>query len=550
MSIIMFFPGLKFHYMFLLKLISGKKKFSFRGCGWKAIDMTMWPKEHRDWILTIDNLFNQIFGDDFMVYMYDKDKGTSVDKTIESNLLEYHHDQWESEYLQQQTIFSQKENNLNTPMQNHVPKQLDFINEQTTPAAGSAKANSTNDAPNSMCVKAGSSKQPVVIHEEDGAGHTSSPSNDRGQLLCTQLASALSTASARAELAAVNTVVPPVSAITSFPAPLQAQIAYNDPTFVDPFTLLQRPCDTVVTTAEKLLSNERGKGKFPSGVVIQGFGQFSEQGLRTLRTFCTITETNYKVAAEARWLSGLNCTPEELILLQEVLWNRPTSSPILRFDRKSIDVISFCDLAEERYIDSFVIDVCISKYIEESTICGKEDTMYFPTEFLQWMQVNDKAFKIRNLKARALQVARFDNLKQILVPIFMVNHWGLIYINLTSGLLCFDDGLAFRVPLTALPCVKEALDLLLESYPNHPSLQTEFWHRIQSFRRFGMPSQVPVNDKMIGVGSCGIGVIMAARDFIREGPATVDNIKWRYCNMDQHRKDLMLQILRWGGYHL
>ena len=65
-----------------------------------------------------------------------------------------------------------------------------------------------------------------------------------------------------------------------------------------------------------------------------------------------------------------------------------------------------------------------------------------------------------------------------------------------------------------------------------------------------MPSQVPDEDKMIGVGSCGIGVIMAASDFIREGPATVDNIKWRYCNMDQQRKDLMLQILRWVGYHV
>lgn len=35
-----------------------------------------------------------------------------------------------------------------------------------------------------------------------------------------------------------------------------------------------------------------------------------------------------------------------------------------------------------------------------------------------------------------------------------------------------------------------------------------------------MPSQVPIDNKMIGVGSCGIGVIMAARDFIRNGPAT------------------------------
>lgn len=37
-----------------------------------------------------------------------------------------------------------------------------------------------------------------------------------------------------------------------------------------------------------------------------------------------------------------------------------------------------------------------------------------------------------------------------------------------------------------------------------------------------MPSQVPIDNKMIGVGSCGIGVIMAARDFIRNGPATVE----------------------------
>lgn len=45
-------------------------------------------------------------------------------------------------------------------------------------------------------------------------------------------------------------------------------------------------------------------------------------------------------------------------------------------------MIFFCDFVEEWYIDSFVIDVCISKYIEESIICGKEDMMYFLIEFL------------------------------------------------------------------------------------------------------------------------------------------------------------------------
>jgi len=193
--------------------------------------------------------------------------------------------------------------------------------------------------------------------------------------------------------------------------------------------------------------------------------------------------------------------------------------------------------------------VCIGKYIEESTTQGKEDTLHLPTEFFQWMQVNDKAFKLAQLKARASCIGTFNNVQQILVPVFMVNHWGLVYVNLGSQLLYFDDGLTSQVPSTALPSVKEALSLLFELYPHHPALQAKFWHSTQNFKRFGMPSQVPIDNKMIGVGSCGIGVIMAARDFIRNGPATVNNIKWRYCNMDKHRKDLMLQILKWGGHY-
>ena len=66
------------------------------------------------------------------------------------------------------------------------------------------------------------------------------------------------------------------------------------------------------------------------------------------------------------------------------------------------------------------------------------------------------------------------------------------------------------------------------------------------FQRFGMPSQTPVNSKMIGVGSCGIGVIMAANDFILKGPLVIHNFQWRYCDMDVYRKQLMMQILNWS----
>ena len=260
---------------------------------------------------------------------------------------------------------------------------------------------------------------------------------------------------------------------------------------------MQRPCEAVVKAAEKLLTDDSKKGNHPSGITIQGLGQFSERGLAILRKFSVISDTKHRIAAEACWLNQINCTTQQLAALQDVLWNRPTTSVVFRCDHKAIDVLSFWDIVEERYIDSFVIDVCISKYLKESYTQGREDVLYFPVEFFQWMQLDNKAFKLRQLGERASQMTSFTNLQQILVPVHMLNHWGLIYINLVEGVLYFDDGLTSLVPSTALPCVKEALNLLLELYPHHPFLHIKFWQSCQSFKRFGIPSQVPVGDNTI-----------------------------------------------------
>lgn len=113
--------------------------------------------------------------------------------------------------------------------------------------------------------------------------------------------------STRAELAALGALIPPVSSITSIQTPLHVQEVYNNPTFVDPFNLAQRPCESVVNRAEKLLRDEQRKGNHPTGIAIQSFGQFSEAGLRVIRWFCSVAETKCKVAAEARWISMLRC---------------------------------------------------------------------------------------------------------------------------------------------------------------------------------------------------------------------------------------------------
>ena len=63
--------------------------------------------------------------------------------------------------------------------------------------------------------------------------------------------------------------------------------------------------------------------------------------------------------------------------LQDALWHHPASQPILKHGNKRLDTTSFSDLVEERYIDSFVIDICISKFLEESKQSGNKTKFTF-----------------------------------------------------------------------------------------------------------------------------------------------------------------------------
>lgn len=125
---------------------------------------------------------------------------------------------------------------------------------------------------------------------------TSSQSDDNLR----QLLSAMSTAKTRAELAALATLIPQVeSSITSSVLSSHAEVTWNCMVYSDPCCLIQRPCEDTVKHPEKLLSNERKKGRNPTGVTIRGIGHFSGQGLSVLKTFCFIFETRHKVTSEA-----------------------------------------------------------------------------------------------------------------------------------------------------------------------------------------------------------------------------------------------------------
>ena len=81
-------------------------------------------------------------------------------------------------------------------------------------------------------------------------------------------------------------------------------------------------------------------------------------------------------------------------------------------------------------------------------------TVYFSTEFHDWMSSDDKAFQQQQLRESVKELRNINDLDQILLPVYIPNHWGLIFIDLANREMYFNDGMMFAVPPLALPSVK------------------------------------------------------------------------------------------------
>jgi len=76
--------------------------------------------------------------------------------------------------------------------------------------------------------------------------------------------------------------------------------------------------------------------------------------------------------------------------------------------------------------------------------------------------------------------------------------------------------------------MKYLLDVLHELRPNAQCFRSSLWSTADHFERFGMPSQIGCDSTGQGSYSFGVGVILAARDFILEGPSNaVCQVGWK-----------------------
>ncbi|KAK3755530.1 hypothetical protein QZH41_019904 [Actinostola sp. cb2023] len=89
---------LRFQFIKAKECIDKRKKtFHFRGCGWGKKPAS-WSNDYA-WIVTIVALFDELYGNDHIHYVYDDKYGTIVEESSDpSKVFLYDHDLWEGSY--------------------------------------------------------------------------------------------------------------------------------------------------------------------------------------------------------------------------------------------------------------------------------------------------------------------------------------------------------------------------------------------------------------------------------------------------------------------
>ena len=79
---------------------------------------------------------------------------------------------------------------------------------------------------------------------------------------------------------------------------------------------------------------------------------------------------------------------------------------------------------------------------------------------------------------------------------------------------------------------------LQSKFPDCDDFSLDDWRNVKTFKRFGMPRQ-STDGQLIGSGICGVGVILAALDFMTSSQPQVVWRSWNFSEMTAHRKDIM-----------
>jgi len=537
------------------------KQFKFRGCGWKLANSPKIGDEDAKWLAAMQNLMEKVIGSDFLEYFFDKSSGVKVvEKMIPT--YKYHHDSWEEEYdILFQTICQPEFNSTKGPIKKKARKSLFNTSLTEDNSASNPTPMETEDHTDvQSCpeqLSATKDKKTTKQVPKTAGKASSCTTNSSYQLQC-PVDAALSThdlnickSSSRAtrqQLA--NVILPNVENVGNG----KISVVSKPSQLLDAYSITTRPSKTSLNYAEKLLTKLRKDGMSPNNYAVKfgNIGIFDVDSLSTLHKFCEISDVRHAVISEVQWLNiddGLDVN-NIMKLSSALLENEPTKVIIkvtCGSNTIAVDTISFAYLIGERYVDNMMIDVCLYKYMLDLNDQGQFQTLLFPNSVWTWESGNEDHLKTQIEACISHCKVTTTGTLQIVIPVYMNKHWGIIFVDFKDNTMYFDDGLKRKIPKGTLSALKHILDIV--QVVLMPSTTTAvWWSTVQSLQRLGMPRQdakdaVQSNQ---GSGSCGIGVVLAGKELMENGSTAINNFSWSFARSRYHRKQLMIQILKWA----
>lgn len=455
----------------------------------------------------MNELFQLLYGKDMQGYRFVKGKGTCINETDDPRpQFRYYHNSWEANYksfIESVRMDSNKVAKSLKPQLDLCFQKCEEVSASLTSLSDVTEVPSSNFMQTVTCTEAPTMPSAAncatpsrsEIESSSVIDLTeSSPLETFGHTAWLTTASELT----RKQLSDID--VPQVNSCNSS----NVFSVFGAYTEANPLSLTSLPPERLVAQAEVAVRSKNGHQE-PTGVTIQGLGTFSGSGVAILKKFCEISFLKAAIRSEDRWLKsgtdGLSAV--EMTAIKDVLWNKSTSETVLRAGQKSIDVASFSTLVEERYLDNFVIDVCISRFIQD---CQHSKVPYLHSETHTCLQTLNNDFVCRKV-GEVLSASRETEFDLVLCPLHMNgSHWGIVVVDLVGRKLLFDDGYKLKPSTSVLPSMKYVLDVLHQLRPNAQCFNSSFWSFVTHFERFGMPSQKDCDATGEGSGSCGVGV--------------------------------------------
>ena len=493
------------------------------------------------WIVSMNDLFNKIFGDDFFSYEWDRGLKRMVISPECFPAYQYNHTSWEEMFPA--TIPG------GSPASISATSSTSLASSPTMGSTTSPASSPTNYCSptyiSSHTIEATSTTGLVSIPTMSSTSQPTScptnincsPSFDPGlsvPLFFNDLRVCAANNSTRGQLATLN--LPPVIQI----ADDNIQLVVNPVHLDNPLQLPVRPSESAITKGYRVVNEASGEDSddedLDTAVKFGDLGVFDSRALDIWMKASRAAFIKVRVQEEVNWLNGTisTLTPQQINAIRSLLFDSEPQEEILKIGDVIVDTNDLSTLAAERYLNGFVIDAACMKYSEEA-MSRNSHSLYLPSFTQTWASSSNLLFLKSKLKPY-LSGRVLNNIIWILTPIHVNgNHWGLLCLNMVQRQAFYDDGLKQNPPRNMVDIV----DNLLKAVSCN---STTKWSIPTPFERFGMPKQPLFGE---GCASCGVGVVLAVFDFIENPDVTIPKFHWHFHDMGSHRQRLLYRFTQW-----